>query len=65
MHVNSHGIWVPVVDSNFNTSLEVVGCGEIALRVGDWMPGKNVYLTEGCPVVIDDKFIREVIGAEG
>ena len=60
MHVNPHGIWVPLTDGSFNRTLAIVGCGEIALRVGKWMPGNHVYLVEGCPVIIDDKFIREV-----
>jgi hypothetical protein len=38
-----------------------VDSDSVALRLGEWMPGRHIYLTGGLPVLIDDKFVTEVL----
>jgi hypothetical protein len=63
MHVNPHGIWVPVlhVGGAYLTSAYYLPLGAIAVPVGKWIPGKDVFLAEGRAVAIPEKFLSEVI----
>lgn len=63
MHVNPHGIWVPVAssDAGYLTSAYYLPPGAIALPVGKWIPGQDVFLAEGHAVAIPEKFLSEVI----
>jgi len=63
MHVNPHGIWVPVshVGGTYLTSAYYLPLGAIAVPVGKWIPGQDVYLSDGKALTIPEKFLREVI----
>lgn len=64
MHVNPHGIWVPVsspVGGAYLTSAYYLQLGAIAVPVGKWLPGQDIYLSDGHAVTIPEKFLREVI----
>lgn len=65
MYVNSYGIWVPVHPGMTGGSLlrtfVSVDSDSVALRLGVWMPGRHIYLADGLTVLIDDKFVTEVL----
>ncbi len=65
MYLNSRGIWAPVhpgmTGGSLLRTIVSVDNDSVALRLGEWMPGRHIYLTDGLPVLIDDKFVTEVL----
>lgn len=65
-YVNPHGIWLAVHPGMAGGSLiectRLLGEGSVALRVGEYMAERRVYLVEGAPVILDERELEPVKG---
>ena len=60
-YVNPHGIWLP--GAPVGSKLECTRLlreGSVALRVGEYIAERRVYLVEGAPVILADRELEAV-----
>lgn len=60
-YVNPHGIWLP--GAPVGSKLECTRLlreGSVALRVGEYIAERRVYLVEGAPVILEDRELEAV-----
>ena len=58
-YVNPHGIWLAVhpgmVGGSGIECTRLLREGSVALRVGEYIAERRVYLVEGAPVILEDR----------